>query len=554
MAYIKGPDKGQSSFLPPTIDDYVAKDSMVRVIEAFVDGLDMDALGFGRACPKGTGRPGYDPKDLLKLYIYGYTNRIRSSRLIARECTRNVEAMFLVGTLRPDFRTIADFRKDNAKALRGVFSTFVRVCAKLRLFDGATYAVDGTKIRAQNARANAFNKECLDKKLANIEERIERYLEMLDESDDDDDKGDGDAVGPDAVLAAIETLKRRKGVYEGYKKMLIDKGITQILTTDPDAHRMHTKDGFNCCYNAQVATDTSTHLIAGFDITSNPSDAGNLRRVGDNVREETGQKSIEVIADKGYDGSKDILSCLLGGIVPHVALKYDRDARVINLDFRHTPVTDRLRRSTDPKDIAACLYAGVLPFCYEGKGIKATIQYPDTLSCFTKEKDGTVICPQNKVLRLRRRREGKASSEVYSSKKACRSCKNRCTDSTNAKDVAFCPSSDCVPVIVYGSPESPPRQIPEDARISPNNHVLDKKGGAAKKVLIRIEEDKERLKLRMCTAEHPFGTIKWYNGAHYFLTRGKEKVTAELSLSFLSYNLKRVLNMVGFDSLMAALG
>jgi len=540
--------------LPPSLDEYVAPDSIVRIIDVFVDGLDISDLGFDKAAPAHTGRPAYDPRALLKLYIYGYTNRIRSSRRLAKECTRNVEVMFLLGALYPDFRTIADFRKDNIEALKGVFSAFTKICSGLGLFEGGQVAIDGTKVRAQNARANAFNEDALEKKLQNIDERIARYLRMLDDSDDDDDDDDdNDDIDPDAVLAAIEVLKERKDTYEGYLMRLSDEGSTQILTTDPDAHRMYTKDGFNCCYNIQTAVDTSSHLISGFEVTSNPSDAGNLKTVADEVKERTGLKTIEVIADKGYESTGDILKCLLGGIAPHVAMKYDRCARVFNLAFKEADITEDIISSTRPEDIATCLHAGVLPGCYEKKGIEVEAQSRDILSCFVKNEDDTVTCPQGKLLSFWKERKDK-NSTIYRDVMACRECLNRCTDSPKAKEVSFGAGSDCVPVMVYGSLTHPAQPLPEDAKVSPNYHNLDRTDFADKKVRVTIPYDREKLQTRMNTVEHPFGTIKWYDGAHYFLMRGKKKVTAEISLSFLSYNLRRALNMVGFERLMAAVG
>jgi len=550
MAYIQGVDRDQSSLLPPSVDEYVGDNSIVRVIDAFVDGLDLLSLGFEKATPAHTGRPAYDPRTLLKLYIYGYTNRIRSSRRLAKECTRNLEVMFLLGTLAPDFRTISDFRKDNAEALKGVFSAFVKICARLGLYDTGQLAIDGTKVRAQNSRSNAFNADCLDKKLANIDEKIERYLKALDESDDDDDDDDDD-IDPDAIRETIKELKERKDTYEGYKKRIEEEGITQILTTDPEAHRMRTKEGFDCSYNVQAAVDTTSHLIAGFTVISSPTDQGNLKSCADEARKGVGRKCIEVIADKGYESLRDIKACILNGIIPHVAMKYDTYTRIFNLPYKEALIADEIRSSLRPEDIQTCLYAGVLPRCYEGKGIHIEAQSRDTLSCFIKDATGTVFCPQKKILNLVKHR---GKNEIYKSNAACRECQNRCTDSPSAKEVSFGPNTTCVPVMVYGSLAYPAQPIPENAQISPNYHNLNRTDFADMKVKVTIPHDKKKYQLRMNTVEHPFGTIKFYDGAHYVLMRGKKKVTAEISLSFLSYNLRRAMKAVGFERLMAAVG
>lgn len=552
MAYIQGIDRSQVTLLPPSLEEYVAPDSLVRVIDAFVDGLDIEDMGFARSRPADTGRPAYDPRALLKLYVYGYLNRTRSSRRLAAECTRNIEVMFLLGGLKPDFRTIADFRKDNCDAMRGVFAAFVRICAGIGLYPLRMAAVDGTKVRAQNARANAYNTECLQRKLANIEANIDTYLTKLDDEDAcEDEEGQPDR---DAILQVIAELRDRKETYEGYAEKIAATDATQVLTTDPEAHRMHTKDGFNCCYNIQAAVDCDTHMIAAFVNTSNPSDAGNIKGVGDELRRITGKESLEVVADKGYESARDILACLESGIIAHVALRYDSGERVFNLEYRPAELTAELLASTDPDCISTCLHSGTLPDCYVGKGVTIEVQSRDTLSCFTKEEDGTVCCPMGKTLSLKRIRRGRPSPEIYSSRDACRSCPNRCTDSAKAKEVAFGPDSDCVPIMMYGSPVHPPRQIPRGARISANNHNLDRKGHAELKVVVKIADDKDKLHVRMCTVEHPFGTVKWYDGAHYLLMRGRRKTTAEMSLSFLSYNIRRAMSLVGAQRLIAACG
>ncbi len=181
MKYKEKKDRWQISFLPECVEDYISEENPVRVIDAFVDSLDMGGLGFEKAKPAQTGRPAYDPRDLLKLYLYGYLNRIRSSRMLMRECRRNIELFYLLGGLKPDFRTIADFRKDNAGAIRNTFRTFGKLCVKLGLYHRELLAVDGTKIRAVNSKDNCYNQEVLEKKLSHIDEKITAYLAALDE-------------------------------------------------------------------------------------------------------------------------------------------------------------------------------------------------------------------------------------------------------------------------------------------------------------------------------------------------------------------------------------
>lgn len=222
----------------------------MRVIDAFVDSLDMEELGFQKAKPAQTGRPGYDPRDMLKLYLYGYLNRIRSSRMLTRECRRNIELFYLLCGLKPDSRTIADFRKDSAQAIRSTFRAFRKLCVKLDLYQRELLAVDGTKIRAVNSKDNCYNREILEKKLAHIDEKITAYLAAMDNQDKEDQRTEAE---PEKIKAAIEQLRTRQEKYEGILQELQESGGTQLLTTEPEARRMHSKDGFHCCCNVQAA-------------------------------------------------------------------------------------------------------------------------------------------------------------------------------------------------------------------------------------------------------------------------------------------------------------
>ena len=224
------------------LEDYISEENPVRVIDAFVDSLDLNLTGFIRTIPRETGRPPYDPRYLLKLYVYGYFNKIRSSRKLKTECTRNIELFYLLGKLAPDFRTISDFRKDNSKALKKVFTAFVKLCLKLNLYQKELLAVDGSKFRAVNSKNNVYNAEVLEKKLKRIDEHIVEYFSQMDKNDE----AEPDAPSPEQIKAAIEELTLRKEKYQGYLKELLESGETQLLTTDPEARRMHSKDGFHC--------------------------------------------------------------------------------------------------------------------------------------------------------------------------------------------------------------------------------------------------------------------------------------------------------------------
>ena len=545
MDYIKGQARGQMTLLPDCIDDLVSPENPVRVIDAFVDGLDMEQLGFQRAVPNETGRPSYDPRDMLKLYVYGYFNKTRSSRKLMVECGRNIEMFFLLNRLTPDFRTIGDFRKDNAKALKNVFRAFVRMCMKLGLYHRELVAVDGSKFRAVNSSANCYNAETLEKKLRRIDEHIAEYLKQLDAADENEQWESQPT--PEQIREALAELTQRKERYQGYLKKLEDSGETQLLTTDPEARRMHSKDGFHCCYNVQTAVDDGSHLIAEYEVTNHNTDQGLLRDVAESVKDALDLETVEVVADKGYESREDILNCVMNGIVPNVALKYDKEERVYSLEYEAADITEEQRNSTKPEDIHRCLHAGVLPACYEGMALSVQLQGQGELSCFTLNDDGMVTCPMGNIFH---KLKTKGVNTVYGNKDACRQCKHRCTAGKNPKTVSFGPSTRVVPVEMYGASKYEARPLPEDLVPYNSFHRKDK---VPKTVLLTIRPDRGKLRKRMCLSEHPFGTVKWYHGAHYLLCKGKEKATAELGLSFLAYNLRRAINLVGIEALIRAM-
>lgn len=402
--------------------------------------------------------------------------------------------MYLLGKFTPDFRTIANFRRDNPQALRNVFRAFVKLCNKLGLHQKMLIAVDGTKIRAQNGDDHAFNRDILEKKLARIDEHIAEYLAVMDAADKEEPEEKG-APWADEIKKILADLNSRKEKYEGYLDYLTESGETQILETDPEARRMHSKDGFHCCYNVQTAVDGGSHLIAEYEVTNHNIDQGLLNQVTAQAKELFEVETIEAVADKGYESREDILNCVMTGTVPNVDLKYDKDERVFSLDYIASDITDAERNSTDPETILKCIHAGALPACYEGTAISIELQMENKIGCFPRVEDNTVICPMGHTLWQVRNRESHGTRE-YGNRDACRQCTNRCTSSHKPKFVEF-------------------------------------------------GESTEYITARMCLSEHPFGTVKWYDGAHYVLCRGKEKAADELGLSFLAYNLRRVLNILG---------
>ena len=254
MAHITGKDRSQLLLLPDAVDDYVGPDNPVRFIDAFVDSLDLDTAGFMRVRPNEMGRPGYDPADLLKLYIYGYLNRVRSSRRLEAETHRNLEVIWLLRRLTPDFKTIADFRRDNRQAFRQVFRAFVRLCRKLDLYGRELIAIDGTRIKAVNHRDRNFTQAKLKKDLQRIDERLDRYLDQMNAADADESGGKTNTVA--GLKAKIASLRKRKENLEGHRQRLVDTGEAQLSLTDPDSRSMHAGKGIGVGYNAQIAVDT----------------------------------------------------------------------------------------------------------------------------------------------------------------------------------------------------------------------------------------------------------------------------------------------------------
>ena len=317
MAHITGTDRSQLLLLPERVEDYVGPDNPVRFIDAFVDQLDLFGLGFVRAEAKETGRPGYHPGDLLKLYIYGYLNRIRSSRRLEAEAHRNLEVIWLMRQLTPDFKTIADFRRENRGAFRKVFRAFVALCRDLDLFGRELIAIDGTRIKAVNSRERNFTKAKLDKALAESDERLARYLEQLDTADQDDEGGSANgSVG--RLQEKIDAIRERRARLEGHRKTLEESGEEQISLTDSDSRAMHGGSGVGVGYNVQIAVDTRHKLIAEQQVHAKVNDLGLLTETASAAREVLGVERIDAVADRGYFKIEDIEAAEAAGVSPLV--------------------------------------------------------------------------------------------------------------------------------------------------------------------------------------------------------------------------------------------
>jgi transposase len=472
MAHIPGFERSQLLLLPEAVDDYVGPDNPVRFIDAFVDGLDLAAAGFARVEAKATGRPGYDPGDLLKLYIYGYLNRVRSSRRLEAECHRNVEVIWLLRALKPDFKTIADFRADNRAAFRAVFRRFVLLCKKLDLFGRELLAVDGTRIKAVNNKDRNFTRNSLQTFIKAADGRLADYMKRLDEGDAAEKATDGARVKN--LAEKIEGLRKKRGEYDAMLKDLERAGGDQISLSDPDSRAMAAHTRVAVGYNIQIAVDAKNKMIVEQAVTNQVVDMGLLQATAEPAREILGVETIDVVADKGYFRTEDIAACEKAGLTPHVP-RPQRGSSAAKGFFR-----------------------------------KDEFRYDAELDAY--------FCPAGQVLATRYESKLRDMKKVdYANRAACQACLIR------------------------------PRCTNDFRKVSRLEHE-----DALDRMAARLKARPEILDRRRETVEHPFGTIKQWMNQGAFLTRGLDKVRGEFSLTALAYNLRRALNILGMDKMMAA--
>ena len=312
--FIKGQDRSQGTLFPERLDDYVEEDSPVRVIDVFIDDLDISGLGF-RTELAATGRPRYHPKTMLKLYVYGYLNRVQSSRRLEVEAQRNIELMWLTGRLAPDFKTIADFRKDNPEAIRLVCREFVMLCKKLNLLSEKLVAIDGSKFKAVNGRDKNFTKAKMKRRLRDVESAVERYLAELDETDRTEPKPDDAKTLQDKVARLREEMARLKKL----EVRMLEAPDQQLSLTDPDARSMNSRGTGVVGYNVQSAVDARHHLIVAHEVSQVGSDRRQLSKMAQQAKDVLGTNKLTVVADKGYYNGDEIHACEKNDIVAYVA-------------------------------------------------------------------------------------------------------------------------------------------------------------------------------------------------------------------------------------------
>lgn len=314
MSYLRGPNRSEVQLLPPCLDDYVAPDAPARFLDAYVEGLDFRALGFTHAQPKATGRPPYHPADLLKLYLYGYLHRVRSSRRLEAEAARNLELMWLLRGLKPDFKTIADFRQDNRAAFKPLFQHFHLLCRRLELFGAELVAIDGSKFKAVNHSRRHYTPEQLRELLQKVQTRIDEYLGELDRQDQAA-AGVPGAPSRQALEEKIAQLQERQGRYHDLLGGLKDSGQNEVSLTDPDSRKMKgAHGGHGIGYNVQVAVDAKHDLIVAEDVVQAANDRGQLAALAVAAKEELHVEKLRAVADKGYHEAGQLEACEQAGV------------------------------------------------------------------------------------------------------------------------------------------------------------------------------------------------------------------------------------------------
>ena len=479
MGYKEGENREQLTITPLCLDDYIEEGNMCRIIDLFVTSLDMVDLGFKYSETKQTGRKPYNPATMLMLYIYGYLNRIRSSRRLETETKRNIEVMWLMRKLTPDDRTISNFRKDNAKALKKVFREFSLWCSSQGLYGKELAAVDGSKFRANASRKNIHTQKGMEKKISEVDKKIDKYMKELDENDAN--QVDETKLSVEKIKEILKNLNDKKCTYETWLTQIEANNGEEISTVDPDAHLMHTNgDGrsFDACYNVQTIVDEKHKLIVDFDVSTNPDDSKSLSKMTESAKEIIGISKLQVTADKGYYNGEDIELCEKNRTICYV------------------PKMQSGRAAPDPN------YG------------REYFRYNKNEDCY--------ICPEGERLpfmRMNKRSGGYKDTNgndiidlLYENTSACSKCQSRekCTKSKTGRRIYRSPYQDSLDVV--------------DIRM---------KSDSAGQIL------RERKKI----VEHPFGTIKYVWGFKQFLCRGQEMTTAEQSLAFLAYNFRRIFNI-----------
>ena len=442
-------------------------------------------LGFSAIEPSEVGRPPYLPQDILKLYIYGYMNRIRSSRRLETESKRNVEVMWLIKRLSPDHKTIARFRQANSKALKEVFSHFVKLCMRLGLYGKELIAIDGSKFKAVNSKERNFNDKKLQERIKRIEEKIEKYMNELDKNDTAENTVDKE-FSAEEILEILKGLQARKTEYEKISNELERTEETQKSLTDPDSRIMMANGKMDVCYNVQTAVDDKNGLIANFKVTNDANDKRQLSEVAVSTKEILEVDTLTATADKGYENATEIANCLKENITPQVAMEKES----IHICIETEEDVDKPEKHINGR----CIY---------------------------DKKRNIAICPMGEILTPSTYHKARKTI-IFRNSKACKKCKCKCTSEKYKKFEISAKKS-------------------EFKREYDSDNVKLKQ--------IEIKPDKSIISKRKSLVEHPFGVVKHCLDARYCLTRGIDNVLGEFSLAFLAFNMKRAVNILGVKML-----
>lgn len=566
MPYQKELNRKQVFFT--CLEDLISEDSHARIIDCFIDSLDLKSMGFSKSVPAVEGRPSFSASNLLKLFLYGFRHSLNSSRKLEEACRINIEVKWLLKGLEPDFRTISNFRRDNIMHLKKVFFEFNR--RLLVTLETGFYAIDGTKIQANNSKKRNFTANKLDDKIAKLNEATVFYIKQVEEYDSIDNELDPNHKFTKAELEEkVEKYREKTELFLKKRKEMEEKGLTQISLTDSDSKLMNTRNGFSMSYNVQTAVDSKTHIIKDFKVTDRPSDFGLLSETIDRTKKEKADEIVEVVADKGYECSEDMVECLEKGVIPNVISKSKKQGYELETKYEASEIDENTIKSRKADDIKKCLRAAVIPEVYkdyisdikvtEKKNLLKEDESPESelpvykmseqemreralKGYFVRDAERNIVyCPGGFTLRAKSfRRNG---SVVYANRVACKKCplSNICNKTKSPfKEVEF--SKDSLEKPCKGF-------IPKSETISGNK--TKRKLVKTKVVKFIFKPDSEKMNKRKNIAEHPFGTIKRNLNGYYFLLRNKIKTTGEFALFSLSYNFKIALNMLGFNKMMA---
>lgn len=563
MPYVSTFDRTQMMMC--SWDSFVDPESIARLIDAFINSIDLMNYGVKEVAPEG--RPSYDPKGMYKLYIYGSRKGIRSSRKLSDSCKVNLEVKWLMGGVEPDFRTISDFRKDNIDSMKKIFHEFNRRISGA--VEWGFSSIDGSKFLANNSKDNNFTKNKLDDRIKWLNAHTDEYLRILKEMDEQEEQEETpEKLTREVIEMKLKEAQERLARYEGYQKLMEETGASQMSLTDADAKLMKNKNGFAVAYNPQTAVDSETHLIRDFEMTNQVTDHGMLAPTMEGIRKEASGEILEAVADKGYENVEDMVKCLENGIIPHVIMDDGKDGYEIEIPYEKSEAD---AGSTAVEELKKSLHAGKIPEAYKKvisdmwveevrrkvkiekeNGEKTESVYGTSREMLERAKEGyyvrdpeknLVYCPAGEILRQKCIK--KNGSIRYANKNACKHCPNRnkCYKGKGEwKEIDF--TKDTL--------EKPCKEWLKAEGKESNAAKSTKKGHFKKVKVVKfiLKPDRQKMTQRMCLSEHPFGTIKRAMGATYFLLKGMRKVTGEFALFCLGYNIERAKNLLGFNKMM----